>query len=103
LCAVSACETDRGYSGREDFWFIVTVRSEDEAEIRAGETATDFTFLKVTGWGWYYLSTVPDDFSRFIVAWKLCATMRATDVTETLDLALAASRLDQVTSTARGC
>jgi transposase InsO family protein len=23
---------------------------------------------KVTGWGWYYLSTAPDDFSRFIVA-----------------------------------
>src|SRR3954471_1907467 len=58
---------------------------------------TDFTYLKVTGWGWYYLSTVLDDFSRFIVAWKLCATMRATDVTETLDLALAASGLDQVT------
>ncbi len=49
------------------------------------------------GWGWYYLSTVLDDFSRFIVAWKLCATMQATDVTETLDLALAASGLDQVT------
>jgi putative transposase len=58
---------------------------------------TDFTYLKVTGWGWYYLSTVLDDFSRFIVAWKLCATMRATDVTETLDLALAACALDQVT------
>ena len=57
---------------------------------------TDFTYLKVAGWGWYYLSTVLDDFSRFIVAWKLCATMRATDVTETLDLALAASGLDQV-------
>ena len=36
---------------------------------------TDFTYLKITGWGWYYLSTVLDDFSRFIVAWKLCATM----------------------------
>ena len=35
---------------------------------------TDFTYLKITGWGWYhYLSTVLDDFSRFIVAWKLCA------------------------------
>src|SRR5215207_8112558 len=39
LYAVRARETDRGYSGREDFWFIVAVRSEDEAEIRAGETA----------------------------------------------------------------
>ena len=38
-----------------------------------------------------------DDFSRFIVAWKLCATMKALDVTATLDLALAASGLDQMT------
>jgi putative transposase len=58
---------------------------------------TDFTYLKITGWGWHYLSTVLDDFSRFIVAWKLCATMKAQDVTATLDLALAASRLDQMT------
>jgi putative transposase len=58
---------------------------------------TDFTYLKITGWGWYYLSTVLDDFSRFIVAWKLCATMCADDVTATLDLALSASGLDHVT------
>jgi putative transposase len=58
---------------------------------------TDFTYLKVVGWGWYYLSTVLDDFSRFIVAWKLCATMQAEDVTATLDLALAAAGLDHVT------
>ena len=58
---------------------------------------TDFTYLKITGWDWYYLSTVLDDFSRFIVAWKLCATMKAQDVTATLDLALAASGLDQMT------
>ena len=58
---------------------------------------TDFTYLKIIGWGWYYLSTVLDDFSRFIVAWKLCATMRAEDVTATLDLALAAAGLDHVT------
>ncbi len=57
---------------------------------------TDFTTLKVTGWGWCYLSTVLDDFSRFVVAWKLCTTMKAEDVTETLDLALSASGLDQV-------
>jgi transposase InsO family protein len=58
---------------------------------------TDFTYLKITGWGWYYLSTVLDDFSRLIVAWKLCATMKAQDVAATLDLALAASGLDQMT------
>ena len=38
-----------------------------------------------------------DDFSRFIVAWKLCATMKAKDVTATLDLALFASGLDKMT------
>ena len=44
---------------------------------------TDFTYLKVIGWGWFYLSTILDDFSRYIIAWKLCTTMRADDVTET--------------------
>ena len=38
---------------------------------------TDFTYLKVIGWGWFYLSTILDDFSRYIVAWKLCTTMKA--------------------------
>ena len=55
---------------------------------------TDFTYFKIVGWGWYYLSTILDDFSRYIVAWKLCATMRTDDVTATLDLALASAGLD---------
>ena len=58
---------------------------------------TDFTYLKVTGWGWFYLSTVLDDFSRYIVGWKLCTNMRADDVSATLDIALAASGCDTVT------
>ena len=56
---------------------------------------TDFTYLKVIGWGWFYLSSVLDDFSRYIIAWKLCTTMKAEDVTATLDLALQASGLNQ--------
>ena len=47
-------------------------------------------------WGWYYLSTVLDDFSRYIIAWKLSPTMGASDVTETLDQALAITGVDQV-------
>ena len=43
---------------------------------------TGFTYLKVIGWGWFYLSTVLDDFSRYIVAWKLCASMRAQELEE---------------------
>jgi putative transposase len=38
---------------------------------------TDFTFFKVVHWGWYYLSTVLDDYSRFILAWRLCQGMSA--------------------------
>jgi transposase InsO family protein len=56
---------------------------------------TDFTYLKVIGWGWFYLSTILDDYSRYIIAWKLCTTMKASDVTETLELALQASGCDQ--------
>jgi transposase InsO family protein len=52
---------------------------------------TDFTYLKVVGWGWFYLSTILDDFSRYIIAYKLCTTMKAEDVTDTLELALIAS------------
>jgi putative transposase len=61
---------------------------------------TDFTYLKVIGWGWFYLSSVLDDFSRYIIAWKLCTTMTAEDVTATLDLALKASGLDRAKSPA---
>ncbi|CUS56240.1 Mobile element protein [hydrothermal vent metagenome] len=57
---------------------------------------TDFTYLKVIGWGWFYLSTVLDDFSRYIIAWKLCSGMAASDVQDTLNLALEASGLDEV-------
>ena len=57
---------------------------------------TDFTYFKVIGWGWFYLSTVLDDFSRYILAWKLCTTMTATDVSDTLDIALKTAGLKQV-------
>ena len=54
---------------------------------------TDFTYFKIRGWGWYYLSTVLDDFSRYILAWKLTPTMSTSDVQDTLLMALASSRL----------
>ena len=58
---------------------------------------TDFTYLKVIGWGYFYLSTILDDYSRYIVAWKLCTNMKAGDVTDTLELALEASGCDSAT------
>ncbi len=56
------------------------------------------------GWGWYYLSTILDDYSRKILAWKLSATMRVEDVTETLALARAATGVDRIrVEQSRGC
>jgi putative transposase len=56
---------------------------------------TDFTYLKVIGWGWMYLSTILDDYSRYLIAWKLCTTMKTSDVTDALNLALKGSGCDQ--------
>jgi transposase-like protein len=57
---------------------------------------TDFTYMKVVGWGWYYLSTILDDFSRYIIAWKLAKSMSAEDVKDTLDLAVEKSGIEKV-------
>ena len=49
---------------------------------------TDFTYFKILGWGWYYLSTVLDDYSRYIVHWELCEGMKVEDVKRTIDRAV---------------
>ncbi len=57
---------------------------------------TDFTYFRIINWGWYSLSTILDDFSRYIIASRLSPTMGATDVTATLDEALEITGVDQV-------
>jgi putative transposase len=49
---------------------------------------TDFTYLKVVRWGWYFLSTVLDDYSRYILSWRLCTGMTAEDVKATVEDAI---------------
>jgi transposase InsO family protein len=49
---------------------------------------TDFTYFKVIGWGWYYLSTVMDDYSRYIISWELCNSMTSKDAERSIDKAL---------------
>ena len=55
---------------------------------------TDFTYFKIKQWGWYYLSTVLDDYSRYILAWELCPGMQAIDVERTIQTALQTSGLE---------
>jgi len=57
---------------------------------------TDFTQILVVGWGWYYLSTVLDDYSRFVISFTLSPTMNATDVEDTLKIALNKTGVKQV-------
>lgn len=39
----------------------------------------DFTYFKIIGWGWFYLSTVLDDYSRYIIHWELCEHQKQED------------------------
>jgi len=50
--------------------------------------ATDGAYLKVVGWGYYYLVTVLDDYSRFILAWRLQPDMTATSLIEVVQEAV---------------
>jgi len=56
----------------------------------------DFTYFKIIGWGWYYLATVMDDYSRYIIAWELCSNMESTDAMRVVETAL------QITESASG-
>lgn len=53
----------------------------------------DFTYFKVIGWGWYYLSTILDDYSRYIIHWELCNSMKAEDVKRTVNTAIEKAKL----------
>lgn len=54
---------------------------------------TDFTYFKIIGWGWYNLSTILDDYSRYIIHWELCSSMKAEDVKRTVKQQLKRLRL----------
>ncbi len=49
---------------------------------------TDFTYFKIIGWSWYYLSTILDDYSRYIVSWELCNSMTSMDAQRSVEQAL---------------
>lgn len=58
--------------------------------------ATDASYFRVMGWGYYYLVTVMDDFSRFILAWKLQQDMTATSLIEVVQDAVDATGMTDI-------
>jgi putative transposase len=65
--------------------------------VRANELwQTDFTYFKVVHWGWYFLSTVLDDYSRYILSWRLCSGMCSDEVKATVEEAIRASGVAHV-------
>ena len=55
----------------------------------------DATYMKVVGWGWYFLISVLDDFSRRILAWRLQVKMDGAAFSEVVQDALEEAGLDR--------
>ena len=58
--------------------------------------ATDASYFRVVGWGYYYLVTVMDDYSRFILAWKLQKDMSANSLIEVIQEEVDATGMTEV-------
>lgn len=55
---------------------------------------TDATYMKVVGWGWYFLISILDDVSRRILAWRLQPKMDGAAFSEVVQDALEATGLE---------
>ena len=57
--------------------------------------ATDASYFRVVGWGYYYMVTVMDDYSRSILAWKLQLDMTADSLIQVVQLAIDATGMNR--------
>lgn len=71
-------------------WIVMAAADEfkDKTKHVHQQWQTDFTYFKIIGWGWYYLATVMDDYSRYIITWELCKNMETEDAKRVLDQAI---------------
>lgn len=56
---------------------------------------TDFTYFKIKGWLWYFLSTVLYDYSRYIIYHELCSTMKSEDVQRCIAMAMKRAKISK--------
>jgi putative transposase len=56
---------------------------------------SDITYIKILGWGYYFLITVLDDYSRMIMGWKLATDMKGETISDVVEEALLFSGLDK--------
>ena len=59
---------------------------------------TDFTYFNIIPWGWYFLSTVMDDYSRFVICWELRSGMTSEDVKPSIQEAMRRTGLNRNTA-----
>lgn len=71
-------------------WILMAAADEfkDKTKHVHQQWQTDFTYFKIIGWGWYYLATIMDDYSRYIIHWELCSNMESGDAMRVVEQAL---------------
>jgi putative transposase len=57
---------------------------------------SDASYFFVVGWGWYYLISGLDDYSRFILAWDLKLDMTAESISEVVQRAVEWTGMERV-------
>ena len=78
-------------------WIVIAAADEfkDKTTYIHQQWQTDFSYFKIIGWGWYYLATVMDDYSRYIITWELCKNMETDDAKRVVGVAIDESGIDE--------